>query len=193
MDHEGHCALTDFGLSKQDIDKASGATTFCGTADYLAPELLAGMKYGQAVDWWSLGVLMYEMIDGRTPFYDRNKNVMFQKIRKADVTYPVSFSPAAKNVIKMMLCIDPALRLGNKEGGSKDIIESEFFSVIDFNLLYKRQVQPPFLPEVTSPMDTRYVPRAYLFADARDSMAEVPKPEIAPNTFSDFTYISPEI
>ena len=193
MDHEGHCALTDFGLSKQDIDKGGGATTFCGTADYLAPELLAGLKYGQAVDWWSLGVLMFEMIDGRTPFYDRNKNVMFQKIRKADVVYTSSFSPSAKNVIEKMLCIDPFQRLGNKEGGAKDIIESEFFSSIDFSLLYKRQIQPPFLPEVTSPMDTRYVPRAYLFADARDSIAEVPKPEPAPNTFSDFTYVSPEI
>lgn len=193
MDHEGHCALTDFGLSKQEVDKSGGATTFCGTADYLAPELLAGLMYNQAVDWWSLGVLMYEMIDGRTPFYDRNKNVMFQKIRKADVIYSAAFSSDAKDVIQKMLCIDPAQRLGNKEGGPKDIIESEFFSCIDFNLLYKKQVQPPYLPEVTSPMDTRYVPRAYLFADARDSVAEVPKPEPAPNTFSDFTYVSPEL
>ena len=193
MDYEGHCALTDFGLSKQDIDQSGGATTFCGTADYLAPELLTGLKYGQAVDWWSLGVLMYEMIDGRTPFYDRNKNVMFQKIRKADVIYSSIFSDSAKSVIQKMLCIDPVERLGNKEGGAKDIMDTDFFKEIDFNLLYKRQLTPPYLPEVTSPMDTRYVPRAYLFADARDSIAEVPKPEPAPNTFSDFSYVSPEI
>lgn len=193
MDYEGHCALTDFGLSKQDIDQSGGATTFCGTADYLAPELLSGLKYGQAVDWWSLGVLMYEMIDGRTPFYDRNKNVMFQKIRKADVIYSSIFSDSAKSVIQKMLRIDPVERLGNKEGGAKDIMDTDFFKEIDFNLLYKRQLTPPYLPEVTSPMDTRYVPRAYLFADARDSIAEVPKPEPAPNTFSDFSYVSPEI
>ena len=193
MDYEGHCALTDFGLSKQDIDRSGGATTFCGTADYLAPELLSGLKYGQAVDWWSLGVLMFEMLDGRTPFYDRNKNVMFQKIRKADVTYSSTFSVSAKTVIQKMLCIDPVERLGSKEGGAKDIMESVFFQDIDFNKLYKRQITPPYLPEVASPMDTRYVPRAYLFADARDSIAEIPKPEPAPNTFSDFSYVSPEM
>ena len=58
MDHHGHIALTDFGLSKQDIDKSGGATTFCGTAEYIAPELLKGSKYGKAVDWWSFGILL---------------------------------------------------------------------------------------------------------------------------------------
>jgi tRNA A-37 threonylcarbamoyl transferase component Bud32 len=75
MDNVGHIALTDFGLSKQNIDITGGATTFCGTAEYIAPELLKGQKYGAAVDWWSFGILLFEMMHGRTPFYDKNRKV----------------------------------------------------------------------------------------------------------------------
>jgi tRNA A-37 threonylcarbamoyl transferase component Bud32 len=75
MDNVGHIALTDFGLSKQNIDLTGGATTFCGTAEYIAPELLKGQKYGAAVDWWSFGILLFEMMHGRTPFYDKNRKV----------------------------------------------------------------------------------------------------------------------
>lgn len=76
MDHLGHISLTDFGLSKQDIDKTGGATTFCGTAEYIAPELLNNQKYGKAVDWWSFGILLFEMMNGTTPFYDKNRKVI---------------------------------------------------------------------------------------------------------------------
>jgi tRNA A-37 threonylcarbamoyl transferase component Bud32 len=75
MDNVGHIALTDFGLSKQNIDLTGGASTFCGTAEYIAPELLKGQKYGTAVDWWSFGILLFEMMHGRTPFYDKNRKV----------------------------------------------------------------------------------------------------------------------
>lgn len=75
MDNVGHIALTDFGLSKQNIDITGGATTFCGTAEYIAPELLKGQKYGAPVDWWSFGILLFEMMHGRTPFYDKNRKV----------------------------------------------------------------------------------------------------------------------
>lgn len=77
MDNLGNIALTDFGLSKQNIDQSNGATTFCGTAEYIAPELLKGQRYGAAVDWWSFGILLYEMMTGRTPFYDKNRKVIY--------------------------------------------------------------------------------------------------------------------
>ena len=76
MDGQGHVALTDFGLSKQHVQSNDAASTFCGTAEYIAPELLRGKRYGAAVDWWSFGILLYEMQAGRTPFYDKNRKIM---------------------------------------------------------------------------------------------------------------------
>ena len=100
MHHSGHIALTDFGLSKQNIDSSGGATTFCGTAEYLAPELLKNLPYGPAVDWWSFGILLFEMIEGRTPFYDKNRKTMFYNIIANKVRFTDMFPPAAKTTIE---------------------------------------------------------------------------------------------
>lgn len=97
MDNIGHIALTDFGLSKQNIDITGGATTFCGTAEYIAPELLKGQKYGAAVDWWSFGILLFEMMHGRTPFYDKNRKVLLPLILPSPLT-PSPFPPLSPSL-----------------------------------------------------------------------------------------------
>lgn len=85
----GHVRLTDFGLSKEGIgNNTSGANSFCGTPEYLAPEILNRQGHGRAVDWWSLGALLYEMLTGLPPFYCRDREKLFEKIRSADLTYP---------------------------------------------------------------------------------------------------------
>lgn len=109
MDHEGHVRITDFGLSKVGVSGLKGATTFCGTAAYIAPELLKGKAYGKAADWWSFGILLYEMIGGKPPYYHRNRDIMFQTILKQDwVTFSPSFSDAAISLINgvcLSLCV----------------------------------------------------------------------------------------
>ncbi len=89
LDRYGNVRLTDFGLSKEGVlDHSSGANSFCGTPEYIAPEVLLRQGHGRAVDWWSLGALLYEMITGLPPFYSRNRETMFEKIMKAELTFP---------------------------------------------------------------------------------------------------------
>lgn len=93
LDHFGNIRLTDFGLSKEGVsDHSTGANSFCGTPEYIAPEVLLRQGHGRAVDWWSLGALLYEMIIGLPPFYSRNRETMFEKIMKADLTFPHTIS-----------------------------------------------------------------------------------------------------
>lgn len=101
VDHQGHVRITDFGLSKVGVSGLKGATTFCGTAAYIAPELLKGQTYGKAADWWSFGILLYEMIGGKPPYYHRNRDIMFQTILKQEwVTFTPSFSDEAVSLIR---------------------------------------------------------------------------------------------
>jgi serine/threonine protein kinase len=93
LDHKGNIRLTDFGLSKEGVsDHSTGANSFCGTPEYIAPEVLLRQGHGRAVDWWSLGALLYEMITGLPPFYSRNRETMFEKIMKAQLTFPPQIS-----------------------------------------------------------------------------------------------------
>jgi len=169
LDHLGHVALTDFGLSKQDIDKTGGASTFCGTFEYIAPELFHRAKYGKAVDWWSFGILLFEMMCGRTPFFDKNRRVMQHRILNTEPVFPPSYSKAACDCIRNLLQVTESKRLGNGENGAKDIMTTDFFSSINFDQLFKKQVVPPFKPDVANETDTKYVPKTYLDVEARDS------------------------
>ena len=100
----GHVRLTDFGLSKEGItNNSSGANSFCGTPEYLAPEILNRQGHGRAVDWWSLGALLYEMLTGLPPFYCRDREKLFEKIRSAQLSYPRYLSELAKAILKGLL------------------------------------------------------------------------------------------
>lgn len=191
MDHQGHLALTDFGLSKQNIDATGGATTFCGTAEYIAPELLRGQKYGAAVDWWSFGILLFEMMHGRTPFYDKNRKLMFYRIINTEPSFPSTFSPEAVDCIRGLLKVNEHERLGSGPRGAEDVKTTSFFRVLDFNALFRREIVPPFLPEVVNEFDTKYVPKAYLQAEAKDSIDETKpshKKKDANPVFDQFTF-----
>jgi len=158
MDHDGHLALIDFGLSKHHFDQ-TGATTFCGTAYYIAPEVLKGYKYGYSVDYWSFGVLIYEMIRGRTPFQDANKKLTFMRILKAKPAYnPEYFSAAAIELVSGLLSLNAATRLGSdSELGALEVMRLPFFNTIDWGKLNRKEIKPPFVPDLNGPSDTKYV------------------------------------
>jgi serum/glucocorticoid-regulated kinase 2 len=189
MDHVGHIALTDFGLSKENVTDVfnSQLTTFCGTAEYIAPELLKGQKYGASVDWWSFGILLYEMMGFRTPFYDKNRKLMFHGIINLEPSFPAHFTVSSKNVLLRLLDKEASRRLGSK--GAEEIKMSEFFKPLDFQKLIGREITPPFKPEVSNEEDTKYVPKAYLAAKPEDSIDHSSgKQKHIQQHFQDFTF-----
>jgi serine/threonine protein kinase len=133
LDAQGHIRLTDFGLSKEGISSSSsGANSFCGTPEYLAPEILNRQGHGRAVDWWSLGALLYEMLTGLPPFYCQDRERLFEKIRRSELHYPASVSAPAKSVLVGLLTKDPTRRLGSGSEDSDKIKRHDFFKEIDF-------------------------------------------------------------
>ena len=196
MDHQGHIALTDFGLSKENVVSvfAEQLKTFCGTAEYIAPELLKGMRYGAAVDWWSFGILIYEMLNLKTPFYDKNRKLMFHSIINQNPKMPKEFTPEAKNLILQFLNKDAKKRLGCGEDGADQIMGHPFFASIDWDELIRRESSPPFRPDVSNEQDTKYVPSAYLKLEAKDSICKPPAAgsagASARGQWDDFTYVT---
>ncbi|KAJ3108066.1 hypothetical protein HDU97_002301 [Phlyctochytrium planicorne] len=154
LDSNGHISLTDFGLCKENLSFDDTTNTFCGTAEYLAPEVLTGQGYGKAVDWWSLGILFYEMTTGLPPFYSENVNLMYKKILHNELLFPPGFSEKAQDLVRGLLERDPKKRLGAGPEDAEDIKRHRYFSDVDWEKLLKKQVKPPFKPKVESEMDT---------------------------------------
>ncbi|CAJ0582104.1 unnamed protein product, partial [Mesorhabditis spiculigera] len=155
LDADGHCRLADFGMCKENINKDNLTSTFCGTPDYIAPEILQELEYGESVDWWALGVLMYEMMAGQPPFEADNEDDLFEAILNDDVLYPVWLSKEAVNILKAFMTKNPQKRLGcvASQGGEDAIRAHPFFRDIDWDALEARQVRPPFKPKIKNKRD----------------------------------------
>lgn len=156
LDKEGHVKITDFGLCKQEMSFGTTTTTFCGTPEYLAPEILEDNDYGRSVDWWGLGVVMYEMMCGHLPFYNRNHEVLFDLILHEEIRLPDHLSPSAKDILSKMLDKNPHTRLGGGQRDGREVMEHPFFASIDFDKLYNKELPVPFKPKITSDTDVSY-------------------------------------
>lgn len=155
LDARGHVRLTDFGLSKEGIsNSSSGANSFCGTPEYLAPEILNRQGHGRAVDWWSLGALLYEMLTGLPPFYCRDRERLFEKIRRSDLAYPRYLSNCAILLLRGLLTRDPRRRLGSGPTDADDIKAHPFFADIDWEKLRNGEIPPPWNPNISGSLDT---------------------------------------
>jgi RAC serine/threonine-protein kinase len=155
LDASGHIRLTDFGLSKEGISSSSsGANSFCGTPEYLAPEILNRQGHGRAVDWWSLGALTYEMLTGLPPFYCQDRDRLFEKIKKSELSYPASLSSSSKNLLRGLLTKDPTKRLGSGPNDADDIKPHPFFGNLDWDKLQRGEITPPWKPQINGTQDT---------------------------------------
>ncbi|XP_021057572.1 RAC-alpha serine/threonine-protein kinase isoform X2 [Mus pahari] len=156
LDKDGHIKITDFGLCKEGIKDGATMKTFCGTPEYLAPEVLEDNDYGRAVDWWGLGVVMYEMMCGRLPFYNQDHEKLFELILMEEIRFPRTLGPEAKSLLSGLLKKDPTQRLGGGSEDAKEIMQHRFFANIVWQDVYEKKLSPPFKPQVTSETDTRY-------------------------------------
>lgn len=144
IERNGYLKLTDFGFSKV-ID---GRTwTLCGTPEYLAPEIILSKGYGKAVDWWSFGVLLYEMNIGYSPFYSSRPMKIYEKIVAGKYKFPTTFGNDLKDLLKNILQVDLTRRYGNLKNGSMDIKRHSWFKTIDWIQIYNQDVVPPYVPQ----------------------------------------------
>jgi len=151
IDKNGHIKITDFGFAKE-IDHRT--YTLCGTPDYLAPEIILNKGHGKPVDWWALGVLIYEMLAGYPPFYDEEPWGTYQKILDGRLDFPSHFSRSARDLIKKLLQADLTKRYGNLKGGARDIKMHPWFAGVDWGAMIRRETKPPIKPAVKSDDDT---------------------------------------
>ncbi|RKO93704.1 kinase-like domain-containing protein [Blyttiomyces helicus] len=146
LDKDGHVKITDFGLSKQEDDDDDSDTSVVGTLEYLAPEVIIGLKNSAAVDWWAYGVVLFEMLCGFHPFYSEDREEIRDNILKAKIEYPNHVSANARDLIGRLLERSPKKRLGT--GGGQEVQGHPFFASVDFVKLFNKQIEPPFKPEL---------------------------------------------
>ncbi|KAL2085180.1 hypothetical protein ACEWY4_018500 [Coilia grayii] len=152
LDCQGHIVLTDFGLCKEGISQADTTTTFCGTPEYLAPEVLRKQPYDNTVDWWCLGSVLYEMLYGLPPFYSRDTHEMYDNILHKDLLMRPGASPTAWSILQDLLEKDHTRRLGYRDDFN-EVKRHNFFASINWDDLEQKKIQPPFNPNVDSPYD----------------------------------------
>lgn len=152
FNRDGYLLLADFGLATK-VDKDKLATSFCGTAEYLSPEMLNGDGHDHTVDWWTLGILLYEMLVGIPPFFNKNKHKMYFLIKEHKVTFPVPekhniyVSPEAADLINKLLMKKKDERIGAK-GGVQEILAHPFFKDLDIQALLQKKLEPGYKPQI---------------------------------------------
>uniref|UniRef100_A0A0R3S780 protein kinase C n=1 Tax=Elaeophora elaphi TaxID=1147741 RepID=A0A0R3S780_9BILA len=195
LDSDGHVHLADFGMCKTEMNRENGmASTFCGTPDYIAPEIIKGQLYNEAVDFWSFGVLMYEMLIGRSPFHGEGEDELFDSILNERPYFPKSIGKEAAKCLSALFDRNPNTRLGMPECPDGPIRTHSFFRGVDWKRFEARQMPPPFKPSVKSSSDisnfdddfTQEKPTLTPIAD-KTLLAS-----IDPEAFLNFSYTNPE-
>ncbi|KAL4184903.1 hypothetical protein AMTRI_Chr10g227920 [Amborella trichopoda] len=187
MDADGHVMLTDFGLAKE-IDESSRSSSMCGTTEYMAPEIILAKGHNKDADWWSVGILLYEMLKGQPPFTHVNRHKLQQRIIKDKVKLPPFLTSEAHSLLKGLLEKEPSKRLGSGANGGEDIKRHRWFKQIDWKRLEEREVVPKFRPDVSGRECTANFDKCWTSMPADDSPAPTPTAE---DHFKGYSYVPP--
>uniref|UniRef100_A0A8C7LHJ9 non-specific serine/threonine protein kinase n=1 Tax=Oncorhynchus kisutch TaxID=8019 RepID=A0A8C7LHJ9_ONCKI len=189
LDEEGHIKLTDFGLSKESIDHENKAYSFCGTVEYMAPEVVNRRGHTTSADWWSYGVLMFEMLTGTLPFQGKDRKETMNMILKAKLGMPQFLSPEAQSLLRNLFKRNPTNRLGAGPDGVEEIKRHHFYCTVDWNKLFRRELHPPFKPATGRPDDTFYFDPEFTAKTPKDSPG-VPPSANAHQLFRGFSFVA---
>ncbi|XP_046949103.1 ribosomal protein S6 kinase alpha-2 isoform X3 [Lynx rufus] len=189
LDEEGHIKITDFGLSKEAIDHDKRAYSFCGTIEYMAPEVVNRRGHTQSADWWSFGVLMFEMLTGSLPFQGKDRKETMALILKAKLGMPQFLSTEAQSLLRALFKRNPCNRLGAGLDGVEEIKRNPFFMTVDWNKLYRKEIKPPFKPAVGRPEDTFHFDPEFTARTPTDSPG-VPPSANAHHLFRGFSFVA---
>uniref|UniRef100_A0AAQ5YXR2 protein kinase C n=1 Tax=Amphiprion ocellaris TaxID=80972 RepID=A0AAQ5YXR2_AMPOC len=192
LDTEGFVKIADFGLCKEGMGYGDRTSTFCGTPEFLAPEVLTDTSYTRAVDWWGLGVLIYEMLVGESPFPGDDEEEVFDSIVNDEVRYPRFLSTEAIGIMRRLLRRNPERRLGSGEKDAEDVKKQPFFRNTDWEALLQRKVPPPFVPTIggkedVSNFDAEFTTEAPTLTPPRERRTLSRKEQ---DYFKDFDYVS---
>uniref|UniRef100_A0A8C1Y934 Ribosomal protein S6 kinase n=1 Tax=Cyprinus carpio TaxID=7962 RepID=A0A8C1Y934_CYPCA len=189
LDEDGHIKLTDFGLSKESIDHENKAYSFCGTVEYMAPEVVNRRGHTYSADWWSYGVLMFEMLTGTLPFQGKDRKETMTMILKAKLGMPQFLSSEAQSLLRSLFKRNPSNRLGAGPDGVEEIKRHPFYVTIDWNKLFRREIHPPFKPASGRPDDTFYFDPEFTAKTPKDSPG-VPPSANANQLFRGFSFVA---
>lgn len=188
LDADGHAKLTDFGLAKKLEDNAR-STSICGTVEYMSPEIIQGKGHDKAADWWSVGILLFEMLTGKPPFIGGNREKIQRKIIKDRLKLPRLLSPEAHSLLRELLQKEPSRRLGSGPNGSDEIKSHKWFKSINWKKLEARETVLSFVPDVAGEHCTANFDKRYTDMTLADSPVSSPKE--GANPFLGFTYVRP--
>jgi len=193
LDHMGHLRLTDFGLCKEGLGFGDTTATLCGTGAYLAPEILTSEEYTKAVDWWSLGIIVWEMLCGLPPFYSMNEREMYDMILNKKLVFPLSEEEASNEGVDFVFRLldrDPTTRLG--ANGVDEVKAHPWFAGIDWDKVISKSYEPPFQPAVRGIEDTTFFDPEFTSETPQDTL--VPQSNLSSEQqgqFAGFSYTAP--
>ncbi|KAL3639541.1 hypothetical protein CASFOL_017448 [Castilleja foliolosa] len=187
MDDDGHVMLTDFGLAKE-IDESSRSNSLCGTTEYMAPEILQSKGHNKNADWWSVGILLYEMLNGQPPYAHANRKKLQEKIINEKLKLPPRLTSEAHSLLKGLLHKDPSKRLGSGSKGTEEIKSHKWFRTVNWKKLEARELQTKFKPDVSGKDCTANFDKCWTTMPLDDSPASTPT---SGEHFHGYTYVAP--
>ncbi|KAF9354393.1 Serine/threonine kinase [Mortierella sp. AD094] len=188
---DGHVKIADYGLCKENMPYGTTTRTICGTPEFMAPEIIEEQPYDRSIDWWTFGVLMYEMLLGRAPFSGEEEDDIYDSIMDDEPMFPQGFGRNEQALLQSLLMKVPHLRLGAGPGDAEEIKAHAYFRDVNFDDVYHKRIPPPFLPKITSAKDVSNFDPEF----TRESTSETPTDyrlnHVEQGAFQGFSYVSP--